>query len=148
VADVVSKEVRSRMMSGIRGKNTKPETIVRSALHAAGLRYRVHVAGLPGKPDMVLPRYKSVIFVHGCFWHGHNCHLFKLPSTRPEFWTEKINGNCLRDVKVKEKLQGLGWRVGIIWECAVKGKERKPIDEIVAQCVEWLKSDRPSFTLI
>jgi DNA mismatch endonuclease, patch repair protein len=148
VADIVSKEIRSRMMSGIRGKNTKPETIIRSALHAAGLRYRLHVAALPGKPDLVLPKYKTVIFVHGCFWHGHNCHLFKLPSTRTEFWSSKIEENRMRDTRVIERLESIGWRVGVIWECALKGKERRPISEVVEQCLQWLESEKPFLILI
>src|SRR3954470_16295918 len=90
MADVVSSGVRSRMMAGIRGTNTAPEMILRRALHAEGFRYRLHDRRLPGKPDMVFPRHHAVIFAHGCFWHGHDCHLFKWPSTRPEFWQTKI----------------------------------------------------------
>src|SRR5690606_16975078 len=96
-ADIVSPKTRSRMMSGIRGKNTRPELILRSALHRKGFRFRLHRKDLPGRPDMIFPQYRAVLFVHGCFWHGHNCHLFKWPSTREEFWREKIAGNIKRD---------------------------------------------------
>ena len=120
MVDVVDKATRSRMMSGIRGKDTRPEMIVRRALHKAGYRYRLHDKKLPGKPDIVLPKYKTVIFVHGCFWHGHNCKYFKWPRTRPEFWREKISGNVERDRKAFAKLEKLGWRVVVIWECETR----------------------------
>lgn len=107
------------MMSGIRGKDTKPEMIVRKALHRAGYRYRLHVKDLPGKPDIVLPKYKTVIFVHGCFWHRHDCEKFKWPKTRPEFWREKIEGNVERDRETVSDLEKLGWKVLLVWECEV-----------------------------
>ena len=93
MVDVVDTATRSRMMAGIRGTNTKPELLLRKGLHAQGFRFRLHSTGLPGKPDIVLPRHHAVVFAHGCFWHGHNCHLFKWPSTRPEFWQAKIERN-------------------------------------------------------
>lgn len=108
------------MMSGIRGKNTKPEIIVRKALHAAGYRFRLHRKDLPGKPDIVLPKYKTVIFVHGCFWHKHDCRYFKWPKTRPDFWREKIEGNVERDRLAYEKLEEMGWRVKVVWECELE----------------------------
>ena len=104
-------------MSGIRGTNTQPEIQVRSALHKAGYRFRLHRKDLPGKPDIVLPKYKTAIFVHGCFWHGHDCKNFKWPKTRPEFWRDKILGNKARDERHSQELQKLGWRVIVIWEC-------------------------------
>jgi len=107
-------------MRAIRSKNTKPELLIRKALHAAGFRFRLHVARLPGKPDIVLPKYKTAIFVHGCFWHGHNCKYFRLPQTRPEFWRDKIEANRARDAKDLELLKGMGWHVILIWECATK----------------------------
>src|SRR3546814_10547828 len=100
MADVVSIDVRSRMMSGIRSTNTKPEMILRRGLHAAGFRFRLHDRRLPGKPDLVFPRYSAVLFAHGCFWHGHNCHLFRLPATRTDFWAAKIDRN--RQVRSEE----------------------------------------------
>lgn len=146
MADVVSPETRSRMMSGIRGKNTKPELLIRSALHKAGFRFRIH-ASLPGKPDIVLPKWKAVIFVHGCFWHGHDCHLFRWPSSRPDFWRAKISENVLRDKRHTEALLKSGWRVGIIWECALKGRERLDSADVVARCSAWIRSNRKTFEL-
>lgn len=114
-------------MAGIQGKNTKPEMVVRRALHAAGFRYRLHFKGLPGKPDLVFPKYRTVIFVNGCFWHKHNCKLFKWPKTRPEFWRQKITGNVDRDKKNITILKGLGWSVITTWECTFKGKSNDAI---------------------
>lgn len=108
-------------MSGIRGSNTKLEVLVRRALHARGLRYRLGGAGLPGRPDVVLPRYRTALFVHGCFWHGHSCPLFRLPKTRPEFWRGKIESNKARDVRVLEKLTEMEWHSHIVWECSLRG---------------------------
>jgi len=139
LADVVDAATRSRMMSGIRGKNTKPELTIRKALHARGFRYRLHCK-LPGKPDLCLPKYKAVVFVHGCFWHGHDCHLFKWPSTRPEFWREKIGRNRAVDAAVEAKLLADGWRVATVWECALKGRERLAIDDLTDGLSAWLLS--------
>jgi len=111
-------------MSGIRGTNTKPEMIVRKLLHSAGFRYRLHSRELPGRPDIVLRKHKTAIFVHGCFWHGHeNCVLFRLPKSRTDFWENKILGNVERDSLHLEALERSGWRVAIIWECALKGSK-------------------------
>jgi DNA mismatch endonuclease (patch repair protein) len=140
MADVVSAETRSRMMSGIRSENTIPEMTVRKGLHARGFRFRLHYPGLPGKPDLVFPKYRAVIFVHGCFWHAHECTLFKWPATRADFWKEKIGKNRQHDLLVMDELALQGWRVLLVWECALKGKERRPIDEIVDSCAEWLLS--------
>lgn len=113
------------MMAGIKGKNTKPEITVRKLLHEAGFRFRLHRKDLPGKPDIVLPRYRTAVFVNGCFWHGHeNCHLFRLPKSREEFWQEKISGNIARDRQKHDELLASGWRVLVVWECALKGKNR------------------------
>jgi DNA mismatch endonuclease (patch repair protein) len=140
MADTVSPEVRSRMMSGIRGHDTKPEMVIRRALHAAGFRYRLHDRKLPGRPDLVFPGRRAVLFVHGCFWHGHGCHLFRIPATRTEFWREKITGNVERDIVSAKKLHSAGWRVGIVWECALKGREKRPLQEITAALAAWLRS--------
>ena len=137
--DVVEPEVRSRMMAGIRGKNTRPELIVRRMLHAAGFRYRLHDRSLPGKPDLVFARRKAVIFVNGCFWHGHDCHLFRWPGTRTEFWREKISTNIRRDRHTRDQLAALGWRVGEIWECSLKGRERRTLQDVLAACVTFLE---------
>lgn len=140
--DVVAPDVRSRMMAGIRGRNTQPEIVLRKGLHQAGFRYRLHAKGLPGKPDLVFPKYRAVIFAHGCFWHGHDCALFKWPSTRPNFWRAKITGNVTRDEAVKEKLLTAGWRVLTVWECALKGPGRLPSGEVITRSATWLHSDR------
>lgn len=117
LADVVSAEVRSRMMAGIRSKHTKPEMIVRRGLHRLGFRYRLHDKRLPGKPDLVLSRYRVAIFVNGCFWHGHNCPSFKWPKTRVTFWMAKIESNRRRDEVVLKQLHTQGWYSEVIWEC-------------------------------
>ncbi len=121
MADVHSKAVRSYNMSHIRSKNTKPEITVRKFLHNKGFRYRLHVKNLPGKPDIVLPKYKTVIFIHGCFWHGHEgCKKFVVPKTKSEWWMEKIQRNRERDVSHEKNLALIGWKVIIIWECNLK----------------------------
>ncbi|TLP45706.1 DNA mismatch endonuclease Vsr [Cohaesibacter sp. CAU 1516] len=141
MADIVTADVRSRMMSGIKGKDTKPELLVRKALHRSGFRYRLHVKGLPGKPDLVFPKWKAVIFVNGCFWHGHDCHLFRLPASRADFWREKIAGNVERDDRVVESLKTAGWRVAIVWGCALEGKERLDSEEVLSLLAEWLQGN-------
>ncbi len=141
MTDVVDKKTRSRMMSGIKGKNTKPEILIRSLLHKYGFRFRIHDSKLPGKPDIVLKKYRAVIFVHGCFWHRHECRLFKWPKTRHEFWKNKINGNHENDMKALHKLEELGWRICLIWECAVKGAG-KDLDKITSQVASWLHSEK------
>lgn len=109
-------------MSGIRGKNTRPEIVVRQALHRAGFRFRLHRKDLPGKPDIVLPKYHSVIFVHGCFWHGHDCRYFKVPKTRTDFWLHKIRANTRRDRMQEDLLSSAGWSVFTVWECEIRDK--------------------------
>ncbi|MDI1282748.1 very short patch repair endonuclease [Brevundimonas sp.] len=138
MADVVDPATRSRMMSGIRGKDTKPEMLIRRGLHARGFRYRVHCKDLPGKPDLCLPKYRAVIFVHGCFWHGHDCHMFKWPKTRPEFWRQKIGRNREVDGVATAALLAAGWRVGVVWECALKGRSRLPLETMMNECESWL----------
>lgn len=131
------------MMSGIRGKDTRPEMLVRRGLHGMGFRYRLHVRSLPGNPDLVFPSRGAVLVVHGCFWHGHDCHLFKWPKSRPEFWRQKIGANMERDARALEELRGLGYRTGIVWECALKGKTRLDPEAVLARCAEWLNGDEP-----
>jgi DNA mismatch endonuclease (patch repair protein) len=118
MADVHTKEQRSFNMSQIKGKDTKPEMLVRRFLHASGFRYKLHDKTLPGKPDIVLPKYKTVIFIHGCFWHGHkDCKYFVVPKTRTEWWLNKINGNIANDKKAAKALNEEGWKIIIIWTC-------------------------------
>jgi DNA mismatch endonuclease (patch repair protein) len=140
MVDVVDAATRSRMMSGIRGRNTKPEILIRSLLHRRGFRFRLDARDLPGRPDIVLPRYGAVVFVHGCFWHGHDCHLFKWPQTRPEFWRDKIARNRSNDERAQLALHALGWRVAVVWECALRGANRD-VDGIIQRLADWLHSD-------
>jgi len=126
------------MMAGIRGKNTKPELQIRRTLHGAGFRFRLHVKDLPGKPDIVLPRYNVAIFVHGCFWHGHNCSLFKWPATRKEFWRKKINRNQANDQRAIRRLSAAGWRVLTVWECALRGPNCLDERKLLTALVGWI----------
>jgi DNA mismatch endonuclease, patch repair protein len=142
MADIVAPQVRSRMMAGIRSRDTKPELMLRRGLHSKGFRYRLHVKDLPGRPDMVFPKYRAVIFSHGCFWHGHDCPLFRWPSTRQEFWKTKITGNMARDARVQENLLAAGWRVLMVWECALKGPGRVAVGPLIERCATWLRSRR------
>jgi DNA mismatch endonuclease (patch repair protein) len=121
--DIYSRRKRSEIMSKISGKETKPEILVRKFLFSHGFRYRKNVKKLPGKPDIVLSKYKSVIFVNGCFWHGHSCKAAKLPNTRREFWETKIGNNIERDKNNYTELSNLGWKVIVIWQCELKNKE-------------------------
>lgn len=118
-------------MSAIRNKDTKPELRVRRALHQAGFRFRLHRKDLPGRPDIVLPKYRVAIFVHGCFWHRHGCGLFQLPQNRRQFWEEKLNANFARDSAAKARLLAGGWRVAVIWECTLRGHGRRSIDDVI-----------------
>jgi DNA mismatch endonuclease (patch repair protein) len=134
------------MMSGIRYKDTKPELQIRKGLHAAGYRYRLR-GKLPGKPDLVFAGRKAVLFVNGCFWHGHDCHLFRTPATRPEFWQDKILSNVARDARSIDLLHDGGWRVGTVWECALKGRERLPFGEVMFRIGNWLNSGQNDFSI-
>jgi len=142
MADIISPEQRSALMSRIRGKNTGIELEVRKGLHALGYRYRLGGAGLPGRPDIVLPRHRTAVFVHGCFWHRHDCDLFRWPKSRPEFWKEKITANQERDRRSSEKLKSLGWRVEIVWECELRGHSPAQRAEVILALAERiLKGD-------
>lgn len=139
MTDVVDKETRSRMMAGIRGKDTAPELALRYALHRAGLRFRLHARKLPGRPDIVLPKWRAVVLVHGCFWHRHpGCRYATNPSTRPEFWSAKFAGNVERDARNHSALRALGWRMATVWECALS-KDR--LADSATQLVDWIRSD-------
>lgn len=139
MTDILTPEERSRVMSRIRGRDTQMEVWLRKRLFARGLRYRIHVKSLPGRPDLVLRKYGAVIFIHGCFWHGHNCHLFRLPATRTNFWRDKILSNRHRDRRNVEALRKDGWRVLEIWECSWRGKTRQDPEKTVARVAEWLE---------
>lgn len=122
MTDLLSKSQRSKLMASIPGKNTSPEIALRKALHHIGLRFRLHVKDLPGKPDLVLPRFKAIIFVNGCFWHGHSCQKDRVPGTNSDFWRNKISTNRSRDAVNIRRLRRLGWRVINIWECKIRKK--------------------------
>ena len=141
--DIVAPQTRSRMMSGIKDKHTQPELFVRKFLHAHGFRFRLHVKHMPGKPDLVLKRYKLCIFIHGCFWHNHDgCKYATMPKTRPEFWKRKLVGNRQRDIQAKMMLNQLGWRVFEIWECGIKNRDKNPLEWLP----DYIKSDISSFS--
>ncbi|WP_457793114.1 very short patch repair endonuclease [Pseudomonas syringae] len=147
MTDVVDSATRSRMMSGIQAKNTSPELLIRKALHARGFRFRIHVKHLPGKPDLVLPKYSAVIFIHGCFWHGHDCRYFKVPKTRPEFWLDKIGRNQARDLVQTEASLAAGWRVLVVWECAVRAMKKQKSTLLIDQVSDWLVNGSEYFQL-
>jgi DNA mismatch endonuclease (patch repair protein) len=128
-------------MSRIRGKDTQPEMLLRRGLHALGFRFRLHRRDLPGRPDLVFPARRAVIFAHGCFWHGHNCPMCRMPDTRREFWEAKITGNRSRDEAAENRLLSTGWRVLIVWECALRGPARLPGGEVIDCCAKFLRSD-------
>lgn len=132
-------------MRAVRNKDTRPELLVRKSLFVRGFRYRLNVRDLPGKPDLVFPRYHAVILIHGCFWHGHGCPLFKLPGTRTAFWQQKIDSNKLRDIIVQDKLHAAGWRVAIVWECALKGRHKTALSLITDQLASWLSDSQTPF---
>lgn len=138
MVDIVDKATRSKMMSNIKSKNTKPEILIRKLLHRQGFRFKLHDKTLPGKPDLVLPKYRAVININGCFWHCHSCHLFKWPDTKKEFWRKKITSNAERDSSNTEILLNGGWRVLVVWECSIKGKYKIPPEEVVDRIVDWL----------
>lgn len=130
MADIVDKATRSRMMAGIRGKDTRPELAVRKALFGMGLRYRLHARKLPGKPDLVFPKYRTVLFVHGCFWHGHSCKYFQWPKSNKEFWRDKIASNQARFESQLHQLELAGWRVLVAYECEIS---RAPAEQAHAR---------------
>jgi DNA mismatch endonuclease (patch repair protein) len=135
MTDVVDPPTRARMMAGIGGKDTKPEMALRRRLHAAGLRFRLHAAKLPGKPDIVLPSRRAAIFVHGCFWHRHEgCHWCSTPASNVEFWAAKLRRNRARDAEVRDALHAAGWRVAVVWECGLRAAS---LDETVEQVLAW-----------
>lgn len=139
MTDIVDQQTRSRMMAGIRGKDTKPELALRRALHARGFRFRLHLKTLHGRPDIVLSKYRAVIFVHGCFWHRHkDCPCTTTPSTRQEFWRAKFTANVARDAAVRDKLLKDGWRIATVWECALRKSDQMNTSANLLSA--WLRS--------
>lgn len=141
--DVHTPEQRRRNMSRIRGADTKPELLIRRGLHARGLRFRIYRRDLPGRPDIVFVSARAAVFIHGCFWHGHSCPLFKIPATRTEFWLGKIGSNIHRDLAVRTELAKMGWRTMVVWECALRGRGRLPLDHVLEQVEDFVRSDQP-----
>jgi DNA mismatch endonuclease (patch repair protein) len=140
MSDIVDAATRSRMMAGIRGRNTRPELTVRRGLHRRGLRYRLHAKEVPGKPDIIFPAHRATVFVNGCFWHGHDCRLFRIPQTRAEFWSAKIASNRKRDAFVSAALAKAGWRQLTIWECAIRGQDIETVEKVIASADRWIRS--------
>ena len=141
MADRVDKATRSRMMAGIKPKNTTLEFAVRREIHKRGFRYKLHDNSLPGRPDLVLPKWNAVVFTHGCFWHMHNCRYFHWPQTEPERWRQKLLGNSERDKRNIVCLEHAGWRVAIVWECALKGAAKASFPLAMHTLGNWLHSD-------
>ena len=142
MVDIVDKETRSRMMSGIRGKNTKPEIKIAEALRRRKMKFKMHLKALPGNPDFVLKDFGAIIFVQGCFWHEHHCYLFHWPKTRKAFWKEKIHKNFLRDQRNERLLKQEGWWVLKIWECTLKGKKKMDFDILMDKVEHWIRYEK------
>jgi DNA mismatch endonuclease (patch repair protein) len=136
--DTVNAITRSKIMASVGHENTRPEQVLRKALHRVGFRFILNDKRLPGSPDLVFRKYKSLIFVHGCFWHRHGCKYSTTPKTRVAFWTEKFKSNTRRDVRCIQKLKKLGWRIRVVWECQLKGEEKKVSRHIVSVS-KWLR---------
>jgi DNA mismatch endonuclease (patch repair protein) len=145
MTDFLSPEERSERMARIKGSNTRPEIALRKVLHSLGLRYRLNGSGLPGKPDLVFPRYKAVVFVHGCFWHRHsNCSIATTPKSNTAFWVEKFEKNVARDDRVTKLLKAAGWRVFVIWECEVgSAKKANSAGNLLAKLIRNSPGDTP-----
>jgi DNA mismatch endonuclease (patch repair protein) len=142
MTDVLTAKQRRLNMSHIRGKDTKPEMLIRRGLHARGLRYRLHDRKLPGRPDLVFAKYHTAVFIHGCFWHSHGCRLSKLPATHQDFWKKKLEGNAARDRRAMHALESAGWRVLTIWECAVRGPGRLDDTTVLDRAAHYIREDR------
>jgi len=139
MTDIVDRATRSRMMSGIRSKNTRPEIYLRKGLHALGFRYRLHAKNIPGKPDVVLTKHNALIEIYGCFWHGHSCRYYKTPSTNTRFWKNKIIENRRREKRNLGRQIGAGWRCLVVWECAIRMSQRSPATlDAVSLAAQWL----------
>ncbi len=137
--DTVDRQTRSKIMASVGQKDTGAELLLRSSLHKIGLRYRLHDRSLPGSPDLVFPRFRAVAFVHGCYWHAHGCYKSTVPKSRRIFWTDKFAANRARDERNIRLLLEHGWRVMIVWECALLGKNALPVNEVTARACAWLR---------
>lgn len=146
--DVLTLEQRRLNMSRIRSRDTAPELLIRRGLHAAGFRFRLHQRQLPGRPDLVLPRYRTVIFVNGCFWHSHGCHISRLPETRREYWQPKLDRTIQRDRDAADALELAGWRVVVVWECALRGRARLAEGAALTQVSAFIRGGTESLLVI
>ena len=144
MADRITTQARSRIMAAIRGKNTKPELLLRKALFARGYRYRIHTKRLPGSPDITLPKWGAVIFIHGCFWHAHGCGNVRLPKSNRAFWKRKLTRNMNRDQAARRELLKQGWRVLTVWDCAFKGKIPHQVEVLASRVEAWLLGGKRS----
>ena len=147
MADNVDRPIRSQMMAAVRSQDMGPEVAIRKALHARGLRYRTNVRNLPGRPDIVFPKYRVAIFVHGCFWHRHDCSLFRLPAARCEFWAKKLERNRERDAEVSQALSEIGRRCLTVWECAIRGSEKRDFSALVDEIACWITPGGTAYEL-
>jgi DNA mismatch endonuclease, patch repair protein len=148
MVDIVDAATRSRMMAGIKSRNTRPELLVRHHLHSRGFRYTLDGAGLPGRPDIVLPKWKVAIFVNGCFWHWHGCHLSKIPSANRSFWETKLTANQTRDDVSQMAIVSAGWRVAIVWECALRGSfAESQLPHLIRNLERWIRAEPKSKVL-
>lgn len=146
MADRLDKSSRSELMSKIRGRNTKPEVFIRNIIYSAGFRYRLHARGIPGRPDIAFASRAKVVFVNGCFWHGHDCRGTRLPKSNRKFWNDKIERNRARDIRNLAECRQLGWSCLVVWECALRGKGRLSEDRLSREIITWLEREvkRPS----
>ena len=147
MSDRLTPAERSLRMAAVRQKNTGPEIFVRQLIHRAGFRFKLSNQQLPGSPDILLVRWRKAIFVNGCFWHGHDCHLFKLPATRTAWWAEKVHGNRLRDQRAEAELAKAGWRIVTVWQCALKGKHKLGVSALQELLVEAIQSRAQSIDI-
>lgn len=141
MVDVFTTSKRSEVMAGIPRRDTAIELILRKELHRRGFRFRVDRGDLPGRPDIVLPRYRAAVFANGCFWHFHDCSLFRMPGSNRDFWQRKLEGNRERDLRKRRELRDLDWRVLDVWECALKGPDRIGLDRVAERAAEWIKGE-------
>jgi DNA mismatch endonuclease, patch repair protein len=138
--DVLTPAQRQLNMSRIRSRDTQPELLIRRGLHAHGFRFRLHKRQLPGRPDLVLARYRTVVFVNGCFWHSHGCHISRMPETRREYWQPKLDRTMQRDRDAIRALQSAGWRIVLVWECALRGRTRLAAGDAVTQVADFIRA--------
>ncbi len=141
MADIFNAQKRREIMASVSAKNTAPEMFLRKCLHQRGFRYRLHDKRLPGTPDLVFRRFNAVVFINGCFWHGHDCPLFRIPSSNREFWQKKFDTNRTRDAQNKQLLMDKNWRMLIVWECSMRGRGKLAVDELVSRVENWLQSE-------